>query len=72
MILKILISKKSRNFRFFQLKLNMSFSWKNQKFQLFFEIKNFKIIFLQEKIIFLIRIFFYDLEFIYTFDLEGF
>ena len=46
-------------------------TWKNQDILICFpKIKIFKIIFLQEKSFFLIQIFFYDLEFIYTFDLS--
>ena len=52
MILKISILKKSRKCWFFQVKFILNFTWKNQHFRLFFKIEIFKIIFLQEKIIF--------------------
>ena len=72
MILKILILKKSRKCWFFQVKFILKFTWKNQNFRLFFEIEIFKIIFLHEKKNFFGPVFFYDLEFTYTFDLAHF
>ena len=74
MNLKILILKKKvgKIEFFFEILENLKISEKNEKienFQVFLETKIFKFIFLQEKNIFLVRIFFCDLEFIYTFDL---
>ena len=73
MILKILKSKKQiENFNFsieksiFSSKnvtwKNRFFQWKSQNFRLFFDFKNFKIIFLQDFFSFSIRIFFSVLE----------